>query len=135
MEQVNCFVDIPFGVPAMNEVLNAKGNVFGYGKRRTSSYTVMKKKYGRMIAAELVMQQCVPETPYYRIEPSFVWYEPYMRRDLDNIVAGHKFVFDSVVDVGILSNDNLLHIQKISDEYAPSDTGKRHVHVSWEIIQ
>ena len=135
MEQVNCFVDIPFGVPAMNEVLNAKGNVFGCGKRRTSSYTVMKKKYGRMIAAELVMQQCVPETPYDMIEPSFVWYEPHRRRDLDNISGGgRKFILDSIVAVGIISNDNLVHIQKMSDDYAPSETGGRYVHVSWKVI-
>ena len=135
-EIVNCHANIPFGLPAMNEVLAAKGNVFSRGKMRTSSYTVMKKKYGKVIAAELVRQQCIPKTPYIMIEPSFVWYEPHKRRDLDNISGGgRKFLMDSMVDVGIIANDNLVHIQKMSDAYAPSETGERYVHVSWEVIQ
>lgn len=119
----------------MNESLNAKGNTFTKGKRRMSAYTVMKKKYGGAIAAELVKQQCVPETPYNMIEPSFVWYEPHKRRDLDNISGGgRKMLLDSMVDVGIISNDNLMHIQRMSDAYAPSETGERYVYISWKVI-
>jgi len=137
VSQYNCTVLLPIDLPGLNEILAAKGNIYRQsGGRQRSAYTAMKKKYTGVVAKALVEQGCVPNAPYNMIEPSLIFYEPHKRRDLDNISAGgSKFVFDAMVTVGIISNDNLMHIQKMSAAYAPSETKERYVAVSWKIIE
>jgi len=136
MSQYKCQVVLPFGLPGLNKILEAKGNTFRQsGPRRRSAYTSMKEKYTSLVAKELIKQGCVPDAPYDMIKPTYTWFEPHKRSDLDNVSSGAKFINDSFVDVGILSNDNLTHIQEITHKYAPSETKERHVAVSWKIIE
>ena len=131
-----CAVKLEMNLPGLNEILAAKGNTFQQaGSKRRSAYTSMKKKYTSMVAKELVAQGCVPDEPYDLISPRCTWFEPHRRRDLDNISAGAKFVFDAMVHVGIIKSDNLMHIQSKGDRYAHTDANDRYVVVDWIIIE
>lgn len=129
----SCEVLIDADIPGLNEILEAKGNSFRQkGTKRRSAYTAMKEKYTGLIVQALLEQQCIPDEPYNRIVPHITCYEIAKRRDLDNIIAGiAKFTFDALVKADVIPNDNLMHIQKMSGEYASSETGHRHAKVAW----
>ena len=130
-------VVLPFGLPGLNEILAAKGNTFiTRGSKRRSAYTTLKKKYTSLVAKELVAQGCVPDEPHSMIEPTFMWFEPHKRRDLDNISAGGvKFVMDAFVEVGIIPSDNLMHVQRMTSIYQASETRERHALVTWDVVE
>lgn len=136
MNRISCEVSIDANIPGLNEILTAKGNSFRQkGSMRRSAYTVMKAKYTGLIVRALVAQHCVPDEPYNMIVPHITCYEVARRRDLDNIIAGiAKFTFDALVKAKIIPNDNLMHIRRMSGEYAPSETDHRYARVSWEVI-
>lgn len=132
----NCEVSLYISIPGLNEILEAKGNAFRQkGARRRSAYTAMKEKYTGLIVSALKAQHCIPDEPYNMIVPSITCYEVAKRRDLDNIVAGiAKFGFDALAEARVILNDNLMHIQKMCSEYAPSEYDYRYAKLSWKVI-
>lgn len=46
------------------------------------------------------------------------WIEPNMRRDKDNIRFATKYIFDALVEMGILKNDGWKNIHNISDRFS-----------------
>ena len=58
----------------------------------------------------------VKKVSNYPISLKIKWYESNARRDFDNITFAVKFILDSLVNAGIIKNDNLKHVNKIEHE-------------------
>ena len=81
-------------LPTLNEILEmAKRNKFEYQR--------IKKKKTKMIADLVSLQLDPVERAYFLFH--WVWTD--RRTDEDNIAVGHKFIFDGLVEGGILTND------------------------------
>lgn len=53
-------------------------------------------------------------------EPVFVnfsWHEPNKKRDLDNIAAAKKFIFDALQYYGVLKNDGWAYVSGFTDHF------------------
>jgi len=50
-------------------------------------------------------------------EYMFIWYEPNKRRDPDNIAFAKKFVFDGLIQAGIIKNDGWGNIAGFTDRF------------------
>lgn len=48
-----------------------------------------------------------------KIDVEISFYEPNSRRDPDNIVSGMKFIFDALVNMGVIKDDSQKYIGKI----------------------
>lgn len=49
----------------------------------------------------------------------YLWYEPNMKRDLDNVAGfGHKVIQDALVSCGVLRNDGWQDIKGFTDTFA-----------------
>ena len=91
-------VEINVKFPGMNEMIAA-------AKVHWAVYAKMKKDftaivYRETIRAEVgkIKNKCIIITD---------WHEPKKgRRDPDNVFAAKKFIFDGLVDAGVLPNDN-----------------------------
>lgn len=57
-------------------------------------------------------KMCKPMKAPVDVHIAFI--EPNMRRDKDNIITGHKFILDGLVEAGILKNDNWKWIRNLS---------------------
>ncbi len=111
-QPVNMSVDIPIGLPGLNEQIRAASVIYAKkGSQRRTEYTEMKHFFTERVAAELRAQGCIPDKPYNMIKVAFEWFEPQKRRDPDNIRAAAKFVMDGLVWTGIIKNDNLTHVR------------------------
>jgi len=99
---------IPGRLPGLNEILDAKGDVYyvGNGKRR-SRYTDMKKEEQDRVIKWLIAYK-IPKN-LDKISLEFFWYEPNRKRDPDNIRAGEKFIWDALKQYGSIPNDNWKH--------------------------
>ena len=54
----------------------------------------------------------------------FTWIEENKRRDLDNICFAKKFILDSLVELGILKDDNRKIVSGFIDKFEYSDKSK-----------
>ena len=68
-----------------------------------------------------------------KVNVLFRWVEPDMRRDKDNIRFAAKFIFDALVEEGILKNDNWTYIGDIRDEFFHSSEPRIEVTIE-EVI-
>lgn len=64
---------------------------------------------------------------------NFTWIEENKRRDLDNVCFAKKFILDSLVELGILKDDNRKMVCGFVDQFRYSDKSK--VIVELEEIQ
>lgn len=55
--------------------------------------------------------------PMGKVDVSFVWIEPDMRRDKDNVRFAAKFILDALVEMQIIKNDGWRHVGDLSDAY------------------
>lgn len=96
--------------PTLNEYLAACGRNPKAGGR-------LKKKYMDIASWEIrsQMRDYVAKTP---IIVHFVYYEPNMKRDKDNIAAyAQKVIFDSLQVCGILKNDGWKDVENFTHDY------------------
>ncbi len=94
---------IPGRLPGLNEIIAA-------AKSHFAKYSTEKKEYTEEVAW-LAKQARLPkfEKAYFII----TWYEPDLRRDPDNIMAGQKFIMDGLVQAGVIPNDSQKYIAGI----------------------
>jgi len=52
-----------------------------------------------------------------QVDIAITWHEPNQRRDLDNIMAGQKFILDGLVRAGTLPNDSQKYINSITHKF------------------
>ncbi len=121
-------VVISFGLPSQNEVIKIS-------KQHWSKYSGMKKKNTAAVRALLVEQDCIPETPYQRINMDCVWIESGHTRDPDNIMCGGlKPIFDAMVKEGIIIDDSIKYVNRITSTFEKGT--ERSVLVAWsEVVE
>lgn len=88
-------IEIPFKLPSCNEYINAcRYNKFAGAK--------MKKE------TEDAICLYINKLPKFKnpIRINFIWIESNKRRDLDGICFGKKFILDSLVKAGKITDDN-----------------------------
>lgn len=60
-----------------------------------------------------------------KVNVSFIWIEPNMKRDKDNISFAKKFILDALVTMKIIPNDNWRWINNLSDRFAVNKSNPR----------
>lgn len=107
-------------LPSMNEIINASSTVLKGGIRFGSKYTVMKKKCQEIIVAAIKEHKIKEIKGEYKCD--FVWVEKNRRKDPDNIASGVKFVFDALVDSGVVENDTWRYNKGWTNTFIIGDT-------------
>ena len=115
-----CF-HIPGRLPGLNEIVDAaRGNRFSGATQKKKATTLC----GQWIMASRVPAFTVP------VSIHFQWFEPNRRRDLDNIVAGSKFILDALVVTGRLPNDGRAWVRALAHTFPEPDVDNPRVVVS-----
>ena len=96
-------------LPGLNEyTVASRANRYAAAK--------MKKKVQSIIAAAIY--ECLPNVHMERpVRLVFTWYEPNKKRDKDNIAFAKKFIFDALVESGVIPNDGWKNIDSFSDSF------------------
>lgn len=101
---------IPGELPDLNQIIKAS-------KSHYMAYSTLKKKN-----TQLVMLASKGIASVERANFTITWHCKNRRKDKDNIAAGVKFIFDGLVENGILKNDgwkeigDVNHIFKVDKE-------------------
>jgi Holliday junction resolvase RusA-like endonuclease len=113
---------IPGRLPGLNEMIDAaRENRYASAK--------MKKEYTELVA------WCAKAARLPRMEKVdlvITWHEPNKRRDKDNIMAGQKFIWDGLVEAGVLPNDGWNQIGDITHRFRVDKANPR---VEVELIE
>lgn len=94
-------IEYPGRLPGLNEIIDA-------AKRSPYEYAKMKDRYTSEIGW---LAKKLPR--YERVNITITWYEPNMRRDPDNVMAGQKFILDGLVRGGAIKDDSQRYINSI----------------------
>lgn len=101
---------IPGRFPGLNEIIDT-------ARRHRMLSAKQKKAYTTVVMLAIRSAQAchrLPKNAIPRPVSVFIdWFEPNARRDPDNIMAGQKFIFDGMVNAGVLLGDGQKHIQCI----------------------
>lgn len=97
--------EIPGELPSMNEII-AKS------KQHYAVYSKMKKKFTQLVIDSAEGLPVIESANFH-----IIWHCKDKRKDKDNIVAGQKFIFDGLVDGGILKNDGWKEVGNISHSF------------------
>ncbi|WP_213997020.1 RusA family crossover junction endodeoxyribonuclease [Tepidanaerobacter syntrophicus] len=84
---------IPGEMPGMNEIIEA-------AKRHHMQYAEMKKENTRAVAW---VSKRIPKKK--RVFLNITWYCKNKKKDPDNIAAAVKFIWDGLVEAGVVEND------------------------------
>ncbi|MFD2658592.1 RusA family crossover junction endodeoxyribonuclease [Gracilibacillus thailandensis] len=101
---------IPGTLPSMNEIIEMS-------KKHHMQYSIMKKQY-----TQLVKLHAMKLPKIERADFVITWYCQDKRKDKDNITSGQKFIFDGLVEAGVLQNDgwkeigNVAHVFEVDKE-------------------
>ena len=93
----------------LNEYINA----CRYNKYRANT---MKRNNEYMVFLA-IKQAHLKKIDKYPIKLKITFYEPNMRRDIDNISFATKFILDALVKSGILENDSQKYVNGLSYEF------------------
>ncbi len=96
---------IPGELPTMNEIVKAS-------KSHYMAYSNMKKDYTALVQ---ISASNLPKVE--RADFEITWYCKDKRKDKDNIVSGQKFIFDGLVNAGVIKNDGWSEIGDVSHKF------------------
>lgn len=111
--------EIPGRLPGLNEIVNsARSNRFAGAKQKKEE-------------TERCAFYAMPLNPFnVPIVLKIRWIEPNMRRDVDNISGGAKFILDGLVMAGKIPDDSRRWVQGLSHEFAWPDAIHPRIEVS-----
>lgn len=98
-------IEYPGRLPGLNEIIDAAKQ----GKGKYQPYAIMKDHYTSEIGW---LAKKLPK--YNKVDITITWYEPNLRRDPDNIMAGQKFILDGLVAGGAIPKDTRRHVNSIT---------------------
>ncbi len=101
---------IPGRLPGLNEVLAAANQ----RKGKWNGYDQLKREWGARIERVLTEAKLQPMP---RVTLEFIWCEPNMKRDKDNVAMGKKFVLDALVAAKVIPNDGWRHVVGFTDGF------------------
>lgn len=120
---VQNYITISFGLPSQNEVIKAS-------KKHWSVYAGTKRRNTDAIRKLLIEQDCIPDTPYERINLECVWIESGRVRDPDNIMCGGlKPILDAMVKEKVIVDDSIKHVNRITSTFEKGT--ERAVIIHW----
>ena len=97
---------IPDRLPNLNDIIDAAKQ----GKRGFQPYAEMKKIHEEKIC------WIIKKLPQFdKVKIRITWYEPNAMRDPDGIIAGLKFIMDSLVKMKVIPNDSQKYIKGIEN--------------------
>lgn len=103
--------EIPGRLPGLNEIVGAaRYNRFSGAKQ--------KREETERCAFWAMKIQPIKKPVSLRI----AWIEPNMRRDIDNVSGGVKFILDGLVQAGKLPNDSRRWVKSISHFFPDPDS-------------
>ena len=85
--------------------------------RRHKMAGAKEKKRQQRICTEAIRDYDVQPVQSYPVYITIWWREPNMRRDPDNIASGKKFIFDALQETGVLQNDSMKEIGRITETF------------------
>ena len=115
---------IPGRLPGMNEIITAAKK----GSGKYQPYAMMKDQYTDIVTW---LAKGLPKREKVKIK--ITWYEPNMKRDIDNIAAGIKFILDGLVKAGVIKDDNQRYVKSIENIFE-TDTKNPRIEVQIEDI-
>ncbi|OAK70076.1 RusA family crossover junction endodeoxyribonuclease [Lederbergia galactosidilytica] len=92
-------------LPNLNEII-------AVSKKHWSSYSRMKKTYTHLVKLHARNLPKIEQADF-----EITWYCKDRRQDKDNVIAGQKFIFDGLVDAGVLINDGWSQIGDIKHTF------------------
>ena len=116
---------IPGRLPGLNEIVDSARAHWSKGRDQKKEFTSLCGQY--VIASQV---------PFF-LDPvtiRFDWYEKDMRRDLDNITAGAKFILDALVNTRRLRNDTRRWVRSISHGFPDPDKTNPRVGITIETV-
>ena len=96
---------IPGELPDMN-------NIIKMSKSHYMVYSKMKKKYTEIVRLSASNLPTVESADF-----EITWYCKNRRKDKDNIASGQKFIFDGLVNAGVIKNDGWSEIGDVSHKF------------------
>ena len=87
--------------------LACRGNRYGGNQ--------VKQKNQAVVISEILRQKLTPLNKF-PCKLSIKWYEPNLRRDIDNITFGVKFILDALVESGIIPDDSQKFVDQIEHQ-------------------
>ena len=110
------YIDIPKRLTGLNEYTNAN---------RNNKYAGAKLKKEEQEYIKLCIRQQLGNAKIQKpVIGHFIWIEENKRRDLDNICFAKKFILDSLVELGVLKDDNRKMVCGFTDEFRYSKPSK-----------
>jgi Holliday junction resolvase RusA-like endonuclease len=100
---------IPGELPGLNEYIHQinrdrhAGNKFKQETQEAIGWQIKPQIFNRCF-----------ETP---CKVAFRWYSKDSRRDVDNVAAAKKFIFDELVSLGVIKNDTRRWVRGFSDNF------------------
>lgn len=96
-------------LPCLNDIIAEAKK----GRGSYQPYAEMKRGYTDLVSWE------AREMPKFdgEVEIEITWYEPNLRRDIDGISAGSKFILDGLVQAGIIKDDSQKYVKKLSNVF------------------
>lgn len=107
---------IPHQLPSLNEIINLCRSNYNQASKH-------KKQWQKVIKTYVKKAKIEPASG--RSNFKFSWFEPNKKRDKDNISAGgRKYIFDSLVELGIKKNDGWANVGSWTDDFRVADANK-----------
>ena len=108
--------EIPKRLIGLNEYTNAN---------RYNKYAGAKQKKDEQNFIKLCIKHQLGNIKIDKpVKGHFLWIEENKRRDLDNVCFAKKFILDSLVELGILKDDNRKIVCGFTDEFAYAKQSK-----------
>lgn len=114
---MTCKLIIPGTMPNLNDYLQGERIAIRKNGKFTTKGNVLKQEWQYKVV-KLIRAQFPSLTIKEPIRLSYCFYEPNMKRDLDNISAfAHKVIQDALVKSQVIKNDGWKEITGFSDEF------------------
>ena len=124
-------VEIPKRLPSLNEYIDAcrtTGRVGYYKNRHWNKGNEMKQRVQKEIEPYLKKLGVFNNG----IRVNFTWIEPDRRRDLDGIAFGMKFIFDAMVNGGVIPDDSQRYVKGFNHYF---EIDKKNPRILVEVIE
>lgn len=108
-------------LPGLNEYTDScRSNNYSGGKLKAEAEAFI----GWQLKAQKLTPQSGPSVLFIK------WYEPSCKRDIDNVAFAKKFIFDTLVSMGILEGDGRKHIPLFFDSFPVPDKDNPRIEVT-----
>ena len=106
---MKCKLTIPGTLPGLNDYTDMN--------RKNRYAAAQMKKATQNLIGYCILQQLKHVHITQPVKIAFTWIEPNKKRDKDNIAFAKKFIFDALVESGVIPKDGWKNIESFSDSF------------------